>query len=713
MIPTLDDLAGDPLTHRFEDTFNPPGLTNFLGAAQVDHDLVALRSVNFPPLSSGDTITGQLFLDGQLFRSLGAPVTVAWRPDRVVRSARVGELTLETTTACPPGATAAVVDIRVANHGTTGRRVRLGLAVASAVTRSPDPWLGPAPPSEASRLEVDRARGAVVGVSPATGAASVQGFDAPAERIADGARAPAASGAAGVAWRDDEVPAVSLLETTATVEPGATARVGFIHAVGATADEALAVFDALAADVGGAVAGAEAMWAREVADVFAPHTGSLNGSLPILETESEALRRIYWTGLLGVLWFRRDSPHSVLGRTYDTLMPRYWQSTTFIWDYSLSSIVHALLDPETMRRQLEHWIATDIHTHFGTEWLTGGPVGYWYSVNDFAMTRLVRDHVRFSGDLSWLDREIATVDGGSRSVAQHVREWATAWKSLTNGHGLADYGGTDNLLECVSSYVHEVASLNATNVWCLRVASEIAAMRGDEDTATRLLAEADGLVDEVQRLYLAGRGHWGARRPDGRLVPVAHCYDFNTVPLAMGGDLSPAQRVEMVDFFERELRTPTWMRALAASDPDAAFSVRPDHQWNGAYTAWPADAAHALIRLGRSDLAAQWLPGLAESTHQGPFAQGHFADGVIAVEHRGAPKGPPQHPYLMDWACSSSGAYVDLVIQGFFGVDVPLRGIPRATPRLAELDPGARLRNLQIAGRPYDVTADGLAPSAG
>jgi hypothetical protein len=258
MIPTLDDLASDPLTHRFEDTFNPPGLTNFLGAAQVDHDLVALRSVNFPPLSSGDTISGQLFVDGRLFRSLGVPVTVTWRPDRVVRHARVGELTIETTTACPPGQTAVVVDIRVTNHGSAGRRVQLGLAVASAVTRSPDPWLGPVPPSEASRLEVDRARGAIVGVSAKTGAASVQGFDTPAERIADGARAPTASGAGGVAWRDDEVPALSLLETTTEVAPGSTARVGFVHAVGAAVGEALSAYDSLAADVPAAVAAAEA-----------------------------------------------------------------------------------------------------------------------------------------------------------------------------------------------------------------------------------------------------------------------------------------------------------------------------------------------------------------------------------------------------------------------------------------------------------------------
>src|SRR5687768_9948584 len=148
MIPTLSDLAGDDLTHRFEDTFNPPGLTNFLGTAQVDHDLVAVRSVNFPPLTSGDTITGQLFLDGRLFRSLGAPVTVTWRPDRVIRRARVGELELETTTVCPPDATAVVVGLRVTNRGGDRRSLRIGLSLTSAVTRPESAWLQPVAPSE-------------------------------------------------------------------------------------------------------------------------------------------------------------------------------------------------------------------------------------------------------------------------------------------------------------------------------------------------------------------------------------------------------------------------------------------------------------------------------------------------------------------------------------------------------------------------------------
>jgi hypothetical protein len=34
-IPRSADLASDVLTHTYDDMFTPPGLTNFLGTAQV------------------------------------------------------------------------------------------------------------------------------------------------------------------------------------------------------------------------------------------------------------------------------------------------------------------------------------------------------------------------------------------------------------------------------------------------------------------------------------------------------------------------------------------------------------------------------------------------------------------------------------------------------------------------------------------------------
>ncbi|TDW81032.1 hypothetical protein [Kribbella sp. VKM Ac-2566] len=674
-IPRSADLASDVLVHTYDDMFNPPGLTNFLGTAQVDHDVVAIRSVNFPPYSHGDTITGQLYVDGRLARSYGGTVEVVWRPDCVVRSTTVDGLDLRTTTACAPGRPAVVVQLEVS--GLPGRSVRLGLALASTATRSPTGWLRPEPPSEPNTLQVVDNR--VVGTGESGSAVSVQGLDVPS--TVDRA----------------------MLEATVVLDESGRGRLSYVHVLAGTLEEATEHFDVCVADVPSVIAVAESMWDVALADAFDPHSDGFSGSLPVLETSNEALRKLYWWGVLGVIWFRRDNPASVIGRTYDTLMPRYWQTTTFIWDYSLSSLTHALLDPEPMRKHIEHWIDLDTHKHFGTEWLTGGPVGYWYSVNDFAMTRLVRDYVRFTGDSAFLD-----VSVGPKPVGEHVHDWATAWRGLRGEHALADYGGIDNLLECVSSYVHEVASFNAANVWCMRVAAEIADRSGDADRAALLRKEASAQAGHVNELYVEGKGFWHARQPDGKLVPVRHCYDFNIVGTTIPDDLSESQRAEMVSFFQRELQTPTWMRALSPYDADAAFSVRPDHQCNGAYPAWPADAGRALFALGRGDVLLDWLPGLAKSANQGPCGQAHFVEEAQPPMAGGARKSPPQFPYLIDWSCSSSGAWVSLVLEGVFGIEVALDGTVTASPQVAALDPNARLTGLRVGSKTYDVTADGL-----
>ena len=688
-IPTVHDLASDPLVHRFDEMFNPPGLTNFLGAAQVDHDLVGVRSIAFPPLAQGETVTGNLFVDGRLFRSYGLPVTFTWRPDCVIRSAVVRDLRITTTTACVQDVPAVVVDVEVRNLSGVRRPVTLGLACTSTITRNNGPWNEGESPFESNpAVEVDAPRGRLSFTSTKTGAVCIQGVDVPVTQIDRRG-----------------------LEVATDLAPGGSWRFGYVVAVGADESSARSSYEWAVADVLGHVYASEQRWNDELAAVFAADNGRYGGSLPILDTDSDAMRRLYWMGIAGVIWFRRDSPASVMGRTYDTLMPRYWQTTTFIWDYSLSSMVHSLLDPHVMRRHLEHWIGTDIHTHFGTEWLTGGPIGNWYSVNDYAMTRLVRDYIRWTGDVQWLGQEIATPTQPARSVLHHLAEWGVAWQQLRKSSGLADYGEINNLLECVSTYIHEVASLNAANVWCLRVAAETASLFGDDPGAAATLTAAADLADQVRQLYFPGRGHWRARHPDGQLVPVRHCYDFATVGVTMGGDLSADQRQEMVDFFVRELQTPTWMRALSPHDPDSAFSVRPDHQWNGAYPAWPAEAAKALIQLGRPDVVADWLPGLAASANQGPFGQAHFVEEAMPLERGGARKAPPHPPYLIDWACSSSGAYASLVIESLFGVNVGLDGAVSATPALERIDPGARLRGLVIRGESYDVSASGITKS--
>ncbi|MGW9588615.1 hypothetical protein [Microbacterium sp. NPDC055455] len=696
-IPTVADLAADPITHHYDDMIAPSGLTNHLGTVRIDHDLTSLTAVQFPPVSQALATTAVAFVDGRIFKSYGAPVTHEWRPDRVVRRAELPGLELETTTVTVPGTTAVAIDVRVRNTGGSDRSVEFMLSLAARVVAGDQAWNAAESPDARNEASVDGAR--LLFVDAAATAWSVQGVDVPAIARLSGVAPTSEQFSVGVGGMGRGGDVTVVLDVAA----GGEARLGYVNAVATSRDEAIAVFDAVAGDVEGAVAASEQYWNTQLQAAVTPGNSEFSGHLPVLETTSEPLRRLYWWGILGVIYMRRDYGGNVLGRSYDTLMPNYWATTTFIWDFSLSSVTHALLDPAAMRRQLAHWIASDTHTLFGTSSLTGGPVGQWYSVNDYAMTRLVRDYVRFTGDSGFLDEK--QEDG--RSVLDHLRFWAQAWQGLRRSSPLADYGEIENLLECVSSYTHEVASFNAANVWNLRVTAEVLDARGDAAGAAELRAEADELVAEVRTLYLPGEGFFAARQPDGSRLPVRHCYDFNIVGTTIAGDLDAATRAEMVAFFQRELQTPEWLRALSPWDPDASYSVRPDHQWNGAYTAWPADAARSLVALGEPRVALDWLPGLARSANQGPPAQAHFVEEAQPLVNGGARKAPPQLPYINDWACSSAGAYVALVIESLFGAVPGLDGLGAVDGCVAELDPTAVLRGLRVGDRLVDVHADG------
>lgn len=668
MIPTVEDCRSAPMAWRFGEGFNPPGITNFLGCVQADLDLTAIRSLTFPPYGAGDTVTASLFLDGRYFPSTGETITFTWRPDRIVREAEWRGLRLRSTTVLARDAMAALVVLEIENRAAP-RTVDLRLALRGGVTRSEDGWR-----SSATPVEVDH------DVTVAPGAVTFR---------ARGSEAACAQAASPEPLSTDP----DAMRWSLRLEAGERTKIRFASAIAPRPDAARALASRLLRNVAAAVDEARALWDDELRAVFTPGNARYGGSMPVLETANDALARLYRTGVLGVALFRREGP---LGRSYDTLMPRYWQTVTFLWDYSLSSVVHALLDPGVMREHLERWIATDVHTCFGTDRLMGGPVGGWYAVNDYAMTRMIHDYLRWSGDRAWLP-----------SAAEHLRTYATSWRRFRTEGGLADYGGIGNLLECVSTYVHEVAALNASTVWNLRTAASVLEAAGRAGDTAPLRAEAEEVLAALRALYAKGEGWWHARHPGGRLVEVRHCYDLITVLDTIPGDLPAEQRDEMIAFFERELRTPSWLHALSAGDPDATYSVRPDHQWTGAYTAWPALALGVLWREGRGEMAAAWAEGLARSANQGPFGQAHFVETAAPPIEGGARKAPPDFPWICDWACSSNGAWASVVIESLFGVRAALDGIT-AEPRLGAIDRDARLRGLAYQGRLYDVDRDGI-----
>ena len=691
-IPTAESNASVRMTHRFGDVYGPPGLTNFLGCVQSALDATAVRALSFPPYAQGEMsmdplanrgdATGVLFVDGEYAAARRETIEFQWFPDRIERRSTTRAIEIASTTILPPARQAVAVRVRVTNRSAARRRTEIKLVLQGGVVRSVALWDATTPGERFNNVSVDDGRSAVVFGSQQGHAFSAQGAWPEPSRVTPGA----------LAFDFD-------------LGPGERREFVFAVALGDTESTALDAMQEAARGFDAFEAACRKQWDDTLAAAFTPGNTIFSGYLPSLATTDPGIRRLFNTALITLLFQRRTTAASVYGTTYVTLAPRYWETTSFLWDTSLSAMMLALLDPEVLRRMMETWMELDVHKHFGTEYLTGAGVGPWYSVNDFAMCRMAREYLRWTGDRAWLDRQV-----GNRNVIDHLVSYATHWRTLdTNGHGLADYGGVENLLEAVSSYVHEVASLNAANVWCLRFVSQVLTLRGDTAGSSKLRAEASALARRVLDLYVPGKGIWHCRLPDGRMQEVRHCYDFATVLATIGQDLSVSQKKEMVAFFRRELQTPAWMRALSTHDADVAFSVRPDHQWTGAYAAWPAISLTALYAAGEPALALEWMHGIARTATQGPIAQAHFSETAFDPETGGgARKSSSDMPYINDWSCISGSAFLDPIVEGLFGVNAALDGAITAAPRFAGFDPKAELRGLRYQGTGYMVSASGV-----
>ena len=696
-IPTVETLRTVTMPHRFGDLFNPPGLTNQWGCAQAAMDVTAIRSVAFPPFaqgemntaalgSGGELLTCVLYVDGEYFAATKTEIGFVWQPDRIERRTQYRGLELSSVMIVPFKQMSVAVSLTVENKQKTRRRTEIKFALNGGVTKSVAPWNAAYSPGEFdNKRTVDSTRGAVLCKSVRTEAYSLQG-----------------------AWPlpTDVLP--SWLVYHFDLAPGEKRSITFVNALAESADEAQTNYDKLVRDFAGAAADVRDEWNAQLQAAFTPGNHRFSGYVPTLVTSDESVRRLYHSAVMSALFFRRTTPHSVYGTTYVTLAPRYWETTTFLWDISLSAMLLALLDPLILRRMIETWMQLDVYKHFGTEFLTGSGVGPWYSVNDFAMCRMAREYLRWTGDHAWLDKEVA-----GQKVIDRLVTYAEHWRELdTNKHGLADYGGVSNLLEAVSSYVHEVAGLNAANVYNLRFAADLLERRGASQKANALRVEAQQLSRQLLELYVPGKGIWRCRLPDGSMNEVRHCYDFGTVLITIGDTLNKQVKSEMVRFFREELQTPMWMRALSTRDLDVTFSIRPDHQWTGAYAAWPSLALSALFVAGERDVAFKWIKGLAETAKQGPIAQAHFAETAVAPEAGGgARKAPSDQPYINDWACVSGCAYLEPVIENLFGIQAGLFGTIEAQPAFGLFDAKAELLNINYQGKTYVATQHGVKPA--
>lgn len=696
-IPTVDSMRSVVMTHKFSDLFNPPGLTNQWGCAQVAMDAVAIRSIAFPPFaqgemnvaplgSGGELLTAVLYVDEEYFASTKTPIEFVWRPDRVERRTQYKGLEISSTTIVPFKTMTTAVKFAVKNLSGSRRKTQIKLAINGGATKSVAPWNAAYSPGEYDNSRtIDKSRNAVLCKSLRTEAYVLQGASPKPDQLLP-----------------------SWIVYNLDLAPNESRSFTFVNSLGGDRLSAEKNYDSVINAFDTVRQATTDEWNEEFKAVFTPNNNRYSGYLPTLVTTDESVKRLYHSAVMSAVYFKRTTPHSVYGTTYVTLMPRYWETTTFLWDISLSAMLLSMLDPAVLKRMMETWMTLDVYKHFGTEYLTGAGVGPWYSVNDYAMSRMAKEYLRWTGDKAWLDKTV-----GGKKVFDHLIDYAEHWRALdTNKHGLADYGGVTNLLEAVSSYVHEVAGLNAANVFNLRFAAELLDQTGQKDKAAAFRAEAVALGKRVNELYVDGKGIWRCKLPDGSFNEVHHCYDFGTTLITIGDLMTQKQKTEMVGFFKRELKTPAWMRALSTRDLDVTFSIRPDHQWTGAYTAWPALALSGLFVAGEIDTAYDWMKGLAKTTQQGPLAQANFTETFLTPESNGgAIKSTSDQPYINDWACVSGCNYLEPIVDAIFGVNAGLFGQITAKPNFGRFDPHAELRNINYQGRKYTATKQGITPA--
>jgi hypothetical protein len=694
--PALEEFTSAALTVRSGELFNPPGLTNFWGCVQAAFDVVAVQHVTFAPYSCGESTHGVLAVNDIAVRAAGQPIEFIWRPDRIERRASVDGFELASTTVMDVRAQTIAVELRVRNPAASPRTARLSLLTGEGVVRadrgwntpysprecpaiSTTPWDGTPPPESLRRNRISPCpeQDGILCESTGSQACLLQVTRPAPDRI-EGRR----------------------LFFHWDLAPGETRALTYLLLIDSDENSArndlrrTPEFEPLAARVA-------QEWRDEIRAAFTPGNQRFSGHLPILETSNTDLRALYLNAAITVLYFKREHPLAKFPRTYATLMPRYWVTTSFLNDWSLTALLLVLLDPVTVREMLYLWLRRGIGQHFGLEYVTGESTGNWYSCNDFAAVRLITTYLRVTGEVALLDE---LVDG--HSLARHLVDATYAFVHRRGPSGLADFGDRNSLLEAVGTYEHEVASLNAANVWMLREVSQlVGGYLGSPLSAEEFRAEADRMVRAVQQLYVPG-GHWACRQRDGTLVPVKHVWDFIHTLNFLAADLSPEQIAELVATFEREHRTPHWLAALSPLDEDAGFSLRPDHQWNGSYPGWVAFALGALTKAKRDDLVAAWLPGLARTAAQGPFSQAHFTEGYAPLLAGGARKAPTEWPYINDWTVLCAGAFLDVIVLDLFGVDFGYDQLT-ARPRLAQLDPRAALHHVRWHGQLHHIAASG------
>lgn len=715
-LPHVDSLASDLLSVDPTDPdFAPPALTNQWAALMAGRDPFSYRGLSTPELYH-EGIQAELFLslEGREMRpaaELSQPLNYRWYPSRVVRAFSWEGLNFESELFLSVQGQVVLERLRIKNTGEEPQRLDLMLRLLADLRSD---WQTTWPPEDTVKagITMDESRHALR-FHHESGACALAGADLPLEGSASFVeddtrwlRALQTSQLDNVVSPQERY---AVLHYRLEIAPGEERELRWVHALAGGRTESEQAFDAHREAFDSYCDQVMHAWEREWRAAFTPAEAGFSGVAPLVESSNPKVRRLYYMGILTLLYCKRTPTFGGAARTYITGFPASRETFpinwVFPWDTKMIAGILSMLDPEVLKSMIVSWLEADLHEGCALDFTTKQPVGFWYAVNDYALVHMCYQYLRYTGDRGFLSEMVR-----GQSVLRHLEAAALYYTRLSGEDGLADYGEAENLLECVSSYTHKVASFNASNVWNLRTVANLMETEGFLPEAEALRARADALVPQVLSLYMPGEGVWTCLQPDGRRVPVRHCLDFFTTAQCLPDDLSASQLKEMVTFFLRELRTETWMHALSPLDPDTAFSSRTDHQDEGAYTTWPAYCFEVLMQTGHEAEAVRWLgddthPGLADVTRQGPFGQAYCHGDATSPRLAGAgAKAPIEPPHIEKPVLLSGGKYAQIIVEALAGLDPTLFG--EALVQNRELPFSLTVEHILLRGQLYRISLE-------
>lgn len=674
-IPALESLAG-----RWEDVSTLlalPAINNADGSAEAGRSILAIDNLSFPPITMTGG-TGTLLIGGRSPRLDKS----RWYPYQVLRKGMQVNISIETAVRMVYEERGLLFHISLKNEGKTTQIFKLGINLtANTSVHSNWGWKVPRPqePDRFDAVVSDGGRSLLLRDSKGQLENCFSFQNAPDRLVAK-----AHSGEA--IWN------VSL-------KPGGKMTVNYVLSIGYARSTVHALAVKWAGDFDETYARVKNDWQTRFDAMFTPHNKYFSGYLPTLVTKDREMRRIYYMSVVSLLSILRTG-FPVAPRVYVSNSPQSNCTMVYFWDTSEWANTFALLDPAMLKRYLESWLAKGIYNGYSEEYLTGHLEGPWYSANDLSIFRLINAYLNVTGDGSFLREKI-----GGKTVLEHLVEIATHWKRLVKpGHTLADYGDASNLLECVPTYVDEVASLNAVNVRIMRRVAAIEDKYGSKTEAAELRKDADRLYDAVLRLYVPGKGIWYTVHKGGKKVAVHSVFDFATVGLTIGKDLASRIKDQMIHFVEKRLLTDHWMRALSLNDEAASASNRPDHGPMGAYASWPAETMRVMCDFGKYRDALDFLHRCASVTYEGPFSQSRELmsrsdSAVVRIS-----------PAPQTYNASNGGSFAESIIRGFFGFRPDFLDGTIVPDRTARGFLG-RLLNVHVDNRMLDIVsgAKGIA----